>query len=171
MRKWTSNTARLACLALPGARIVLHGNPEGPLRSEDLAPRQAGAKRLYLYPSAGAPELTAQWAAQWKGPLQLIVPDGAWGQTRKFFRRLPGMENVSSVRLPEGVRQRFALRRQHLQEGLSSGEAIALALGALEGPAVQSALEDFLYGILSEMMQRRGKIARLPSHQALHGAV
>ncbi len=169
MRKASSNTARLASLAIRPCTVLIHGEQTRPLLAADLQPRNIERRRrLFLYPSIGAPRLDDEFVARNPGPYQLLLPDGAWGQTRKFLRRLPGLSGVQTVQLPPGPGQRFALRRQHLAAGISSGEAIARALGVLENKIVQQQLEEYLYRSMEQMMIRRGKAGSRAA--ALRGA-
>lgn len=120
-----SNSARAAALALARCTIVEVGAPEGRLDPEVLfAPGTA-----LLYPGSGAP---------WEGPqppAQLLVLDGSWSQVRALVRRWPALSRLPRLALAPPERSPAQrMRRQHREDGLSTLEAVALALGQLEGP-------------------------------------
>jgi DTW domain-containing protein YfiP len=81
-------------------------------------------------------------------PLVLVVPDGSWSQARKIARRDPLAQGAEHVTLPPGAPSRYGLRRSPRAGGLCTLEAIARALGILEGgevePALLAVLETFV---------------------------
>jgi DTW domain-containing protein YfiP len=160
----TSNTGRLATLALPNSEIRLRGhalNPE-PLAGLEVFPTRS----LFLFPSDDARELTKEWAVSLKRPLTLFVPDGTWRQASKVWRREPLLASVPCVRLPVGKPSRYVLRRAPREGCLSTIEAIARAYGILEGPEVQRALED-----LFEKMVQRTLSTRSGRSSQVHGMI
>jgi DTW domain-containing protein YfiP len=62
-----------------------------------------------------------------------------------------------AVRLPEGPTRRFELRKHPQAERLSTFEAIARALGILEGPEVQQELERILHLKVERTLDTRGR--------------
>lgn len=128
----SSNTGRLLVRALPGTRVRLRG-----ARDEAVAEPLESARRLVLYPSDDARELRPADACR---ELVLVVPEGSWAQTRRAIRREPWLADAEHVRLPPGPPSRYRLRHAPNDEGLSTFEAVARALGILEGEAVARAL-------------------------------
>ena len=86
-------------------------------------------------------ELTPTFLQTLKRPFTLIVPDGNWRQASKMGRRIVGLKNVPQIKLPVGAPTQYFLRRAPQEHCLSTIEAIARALGIIEGPPVQEALE------------------------------
>lgn len=121
----SSNTGRLALAVLERARRSIRGR-------EGVAPEIPPAgRRLVLFPMPGARELTPSDA---QAPLVLVVPDGSWSQARRMIDREPWASGAEVVRLPASSRTtRYDLRRQNRPEALCTFEAIAAALGVLEG--------------------------------------
>lgn len=153
-----SNTGRLAALALPESRIVLHGEVGQKL---DLATAIDPALPTYLlYPSEDAMLL----GDALKGPINLIVPDGNWRQTAKMRRRDPSMAALPTLRLPPSAPSLYRIRKESQAEGLATLEAIARALGVIEGEAVQKALERLLDLMTRRILWSRG--AGLPDDSA-----
>jgi DTW domain-containing protein YfiP len=74
----------------------------------------------------------------------LLVPDGNWNQARRIARRDPDARAASPVMLPPGPPSRYGLRRAPREGTVSTLEAVARALGALEGPEVEQALTRIL---------------------------
>lgn len=128
----SSNTGRLAVAVLEGARVRIRGalddGPRPPLPS---------GRRLALFPREGARVLGPQDAAE---PIVLIVPDGTWGQARRLLYRDADLCSAEPVALPPVAPSRYPLRRNRREGTVSTLEAIAAALGVLEGPAIELAL-------------------------------
>lgn len=154
-----TNTGRLACQALSGSVLLARGDQDQPydLR-EHLAPDRPS---LLLYPGPEAQVLTAALVANLGGPVNLVVPDGNWRQTAKMRRRDPAMAVMPVVTLAPGEPSRYLVRRESKAAGLATIEAIARALGVLEGIGVQHALEMLLAEMVSRTLASRGTGAKL----------
>jgi DTW domain-containing protein YfiP len=133
----TTATGPLALLALPDARRLVHGDRDDRVHLGDVD--EPGRRGLILVPDAEP--LSDALLARDPRPVTLVVPDGSWRQASKAARRLPGVERFERVGLPAGPPTRWGLRDEPKAGGLSTLEAIARALGVIEGPAVQAALE------------------------------
>jgi DTW domain-containing protein YfiP len=128
----TSNTANLACLALPNCKISLRGLPDKPFSIESIGLTQ-DEMALYLFPHEDALELTTEFFENNRDKkFHLIVPDGTWSQAVKFYRREEGLQGVQCVKLPPGAPGRYKLRKSSDENRLSTYEALARALGILE---------------------------------------
>lgn len=148
-----TNTGRLATLCLPEARVVAAGGPES-LRPE-LGP--APERRTYvLYPGPEALVLDKALAHEDPRPLRLIVPDGTWSQTRRFARQLASWPRLV---LPSGPPTRFRLRDAvKAPERICTLEAIARALGVIEGHHVEAALLGALERMVERTLFTRGQL-------------
>lgn len=129
----STNTGRLAARMLAGASVRLRGVPEAP--AEDAPP----GRRVVLFPSEGARSLRASDAAD---DLVLVVPDGTWAQARRIHRRDPAAQGAEAVTLPTRGESAYGLRRGARDGGLCTLEAVAAALGVLEGAAVEEAMRE-----------------------------
>lgn len=151
-----TNTGRLATQALVNSAILVHGI-QGSIcdLSVHLRPdRQA----LLLYPGEDAELLTSEVVQRYGGNVDLVVPDGNWRKTSKMRRRIPGMDVLPTVRLAPGAPSAYRVRRETKSEGLATIEAIARALGVIEGldgPAVQTALEELMAIMVQRTMVSR----------------
>jgi DTW domain-containing protein YfiP len=125
-RTKSTNTGRIVARMLVGAEIRVRGE----IQAQARPPLPAG-KRLVLYPSPQARVLSP---ADARGePVVLLVPDGTWSQARRVFQRDPDARGAEPVALPEGAPSRYGLRRAPQEGALSTMEAVARALGLLEG--------------------------------------
>lgn len=152
----TTNTAKLAHKSLTNSRVIVHGRKGEQLSANDL--QAEGQNLLLLYPSAQATELTAEYVAKFRGPVTLLVPDANWRQTQKFVRREPALVGIPHVRIPAGAPSEYRLRSQRHESGVCTLEAIARALGIIEGPEVQSQLELLLRVMVERTLWSRGML-------------
>jgi DTW domain-containing protein YfiP len=92
------------------------------------------------------------------GSAALIVLDGSWSQAARMARREPALRSLPRVKLPPGPRSSYRLRTQQDPARVCTFEAVARALGVLEGPEVQQALESFFRVMVERMLWARGKL-------------
>jgi DTW domain-containing protein YfiP len=153
----TSNTARLLTLAIRGdAAIVRHGVFPAPA---DPAPHvPAGATPVVLFPGHGAKPLTPELVASLPSPPALVVSDGNWKQASRMVKRLPLLAGAVKVALPDRAFAGAALRRNTTEHYMSTYEAVAQALGLLEGEAVAGPLRDFYRRATDRMLLVRGRL-------------
>ena len=148
-------TAPLAMAALTNHVWLMHGDRDHHI---SLVPQVEPDRRgLILFPSEGARVLSAELLAEDPRPVTLVVPDGNWRQASKAARRLPGVDQFDNVVLPAGPPSKYRLRREPQPGGLATMEAIARALGILEGPSVRAQLE-----ALFDEMVRQTLLTRNP---------
>ena len=154
--KIPTNTGRLATQALQNSALLVRGDQDQPY---DLTEHLVeGGSHLLLYPSDDAQELTAEFAATLTRPCTLVVPDGNWRQTSKMRRRDPGMANLQVVKIAPGRMTEYKVRKESKAEGLATIEAIARALGVLEGEGAQASLEAVLATMVSRTLASRGLV-------------
>ncbi len=127
----SSNSGRLAHLALPNSEIVEHGGFGGVAT----LPPLDGA--WLLFPEG---EPVTEWPEDRPRPKQLIALDATWSQARRMFRKIEGLRGVPLLRLPEGALP-ARLRNAPTPDRVSTLEAIARALRLVEGDAVADPLE------------------------------
>lgn len=154
----TTNTARLGELALTECEVRVRGKKEKPVDAHDLVTNEDYLP-LLLYPSDHSVELSLahrEQAEKTGKRIVLIVPDGNWRQGSKAARRTPGLESIESVRLPPGPLSEYVLRSEPRPECVSTFEAIARALGVLEGEEIQSQLMEYFRIKIDRMLWARG---------------
>jgi DTW domain-containing protein len=157
--KKTTNTGLVAARCLPGSAVIYRGRSpvdgiDGDLDWRSLVP--AGSRAAILYPHDGATPLDAFAAACAEAGQTpaLLVPDGTWrqaGRTRARLTKDRG-EEIPCVALPPSRPTDRRLRLPDRPEQMATLEALALALGVLEGPrgpAIEEALTR-LYRVITE---------------------
>jgi DTW domain-containing protein YfiP len=121
-------SARLTRVALENAELHRGVVFEGDARVRELA---ATAGAALLFPGAGAAPAASRAAAP---PPVLFVIDGTWLQAEKMLGVNPTLSALPRLAVrseePSGYRE---LRREPAEGHLSTAEAVALALGDLEG--------------------------------------
>lgn len=147
----TSNSGRLVSIALRGGELRLRGAPGVPFDSADLhAPDR---RAVLLYPLPGTPILAPDGR-----PVTLLVPDGNWAQARKLVQREPALIRAERAALPPGPPSIYRLRTHPDPHRVSTFEAIARALGLLEGPAVEAALMRVFTLFVERTLYTRGDL-------------
>jgi len=154
-REWVKPTATgpLALTMLCNSELRIQGHQEQPLDFRDLDSEQR--RTLLLYPGEEAQVLSRAFLAEDPRPVNLVVPDGNWRQAARMGRRLPGLEHATMVRLPEGAKTGWGIRKESHPEGLATFEAIARALGIIDSPAVQESMEALFRLMVARTLQAR----------------
>lgn len=144
----STNTARLAALAMSRCRIVSYGSPGVPFDASVLE----GDDTWLLFPDAHQePEPGAA------RPGRLIVLDGSWGQARRMVQRVPALRRLPGLKLPPPAPDSRRLRRPPHPDGMSTLEAIAGALAYLEGEHVAQPLYALHEQMIDRVLASRGR--------------
>jgi tRNA pseudouridine65 synthase len=85
-------------------------------------------------------------------PLTLVVPDGNWSQARRIALRVQGLEGLPRAYL-SAVGESGAALPDAAPPELSTGEAIARALGMIESAAVEHALRAWRLSLVPSEVQ------------------
>lgn len=149
--KRTTNTGRLAVLALVNSEMFVRGELGQPLNLTSLLSEEY--ESYVLYPSDDAVDLETLRPTK---PVQLIVSDGNWRQAGKLHRRHPELSHLPRVKISEKNQGQHHLRKEHFAEGFSTLEAIAIAFGSLEGMAVKEKLKGLYQAKLQATLEGRG---------------
>ena len=149
-----TNTGRLAAECLPNSEVDVRGHIGRPTAAPTCAP---GSTPVLLFPFEGARDLR-EYAASSAGPVTLIVPDGTWRQASKARSRVPGLRDIPCVTLPPDVPSIYRLRAEAHETGLATIEAIARAMGILEGSHVREGLERVFRAMVERTLWARGEV-------------
>jgi DTW domain-containing protein YfiP len=150
----SSNTGLLALRALVNSELRVRGESRDTLDLSDLlSPRY---RTLLFFPSAAAVELDRELVGQDPRPIQLIVPDGTWRQARKIHSRHPELRDIPRVKISTPNHATFQLRAQSRPEGMATLQAIASALGIIEGGPVAAQLMKLYRARLDRTLSARG---------------
>ena len=152
--KRTTNTGALAVKALVNSEMRVRGEGREPLDLSDLL--TSDYNTLLFYPSEDAVELTAEMIAHDSRPVQLIVPDGNWRQASKVHIRHQELKSLPRVMIKAPNTDKYHLRAETTAEGMATLQAIACALGVIEGEAVKKELQNLYNLKLTRTLQGRG---------------
>ncbi len=161
----STNTGRVCRALLDNSSLALFGND---LPALPTAPWPAGHRPVVLFPQREAPVVSPALLDD-ERPLALVVLDGTWRQANRWRKRFL-VARVPFMVPPPGGPGVYRLRTATSEHGLSTLEAVARALGALEGAAVERALVDALELFQTRLLWLRGSIGRddvvggLPAH-------
>jgi DTW domain-containing protein len=145
----SSNSGRLANLALTNSAIIDHGGSGGPAQLADLD----GAWLLF-------PEGEAMLTAPVPPPKTLIVLDATWSQARRMYRKIDALRGLPLLRLPDEPMPQARLRQSPGPGRVSTIEAIARALRLLEGDEMATPLEQ-LFAVAVGRAQSTGRSVQL----------
>lgn len=150
--KRTTNTGRLATLALTNSALYVRGLRDVEINASALA-ETSEYEPLLFFPSDDAEELTA---VSHDRPVHLIVPDGNWRQASKVHTRYPEFANLKRVKISARNTATHFLRKETTPEGMATLQAIAEALGLLESRTVRDQLMRVYDLKLTRTMKARG---------------
>lgn len=150
-----TNTGRLATECLVNSEVVVRGHQAAASEPLVFAP---GSQPVLLFPAEDAVPLAE--LAPSLSRVTLIVPDGNWRQASKVRSRVPGMRDVPCATLPASAAKPsiYRLRSEAHEHGLATIEAIARALGILEGPHVEDALTLPFRAMVERTLWARGDL-------------
>lgn len=159
-KEWrrSTNTGHLARLAVNGGEVRLHGLPHQTVSSDGVD--SVSASTLVLFPGRGAELLTPEYVASLTRPMTLLIPDGNWNQTKSMMRRVPMLHQARPVRLGGPSLDLPCSRRNCFADRMSTFQAIAQALGILEGREIEDVLVTFYRQVLERMTQNSRRAAR-----------
>jgi DTW domain-containing protein YfiP len=140
----TSNSARLAALAIKPLVITPYGERDKPL-SLSLPP-----KTWLLFP-ADEPNLPSPSDQ----PDALLVLDGTWAQVRRMLRRVEGLAALPRLSLPQPTLRGAFLRKS--EQGISTFEAITEAIAAREGESITQPLRLLFQEFVQRTQRARGR--------------
>lgn len=142
----SSNSGRLAHLALTNSEIIEHGGDGVPAK----LPPLDGAWLLF-------PEGQPTHECPHPPPRQLVVLDATWSQARRMYRKIGALRGVPILRLPDMDVPTARLRTSPGEGRVSTIEAIARALRLLEGEEAAAGLER-LFAVAVGRAQSTGRL-------------
>lgn len=149
----TTNTGKLAAMCLVNSGIVVRGHEDRPTPPFAADP---STQPVLLFPHEDAVPL--EGFARSDKPITLIVPDGTWRQASKVRARVPGLRELPCARLPLEEPSIYRLRSEAHEHGLATIEAVARAMGILEGPRVRAAIEHVFRAMVDRTLWSRGDL-------------
>jgi DTW domain-containing protein YfiP len=147
-RTRSSNSGRLAHLALPNSVILEHGE-----RGVAFDPGEITQPGTWLVYPEGVPRTQAPAPP----PARLLFLDATWSQAKKMRQKLPAMRGLPVLRLPDVAAPVQRLRESPGHGLVSTIEAIARGLRLCEGEAPAAALER-LFALMIERTLATGRV-------------
>jgi DTW domain-containing protein YfiP len=127
LEAWKStNTGRIAMLALTNATLAPYGDEAGPFDATTIP-----SDGWLLFPDGVTTPA--------EPPTTIVVLDGSWAQARRMTQRLPEVRRLPRFTLP-AFKPLARLRSAPRADGMSTLEAIARTVEVLEGKAVAEPL-------------------------------
>ena len=176
LRHWkeswrTSNTGRLAALAIENAVLLDYGGPGTALDDTPLLE----ANTFLLFPSlteskglladAAEPPSTPLETLLDSGttPSKLVIVDASWSQARKLVRRIPALRDLPRVTFAPSKKVTTRLRRPPFPGAMATIEAVSAAVGTLGYPDTMATLDSLFARFVHNARAQRGG-DRLDSH-------
>lgn len=149
-----TNSGRLVASTLANGEVRAFGRRGVEL---DLAGLSDPARRtLLLYPSEGSRPLAV--APDDARPITLVVLDADWRRAYKLASHA-GLAGLERAHVPGGAPSTYRLRHHADPRFLATFEAVARALGVLEGADVQARLEHVFRLMVERTLWSRGQLA------------
>ena len=157
----SSNTGLLAVRALVNSEMRIRGEGRETLNLTNLLSDQY--RTLVFYPSHDAVELDEELVMRERTPIQLIVPDGTWRQTKKLLSRHQELKHVQRVKISAPNNSTYQLRAQSRPEGMATLQAIASGLRIIEGDLVAAQLMMLYQTKVERTLMGRGLLRKVES--------
>jgi len=154
--KRTTNTGRLAIKALSNSEMRVRGEGNDTLDLSNLI--NSNYETFLFYPTENAIELSEHFKNDYIKPIHLIVPDGNWRQASKVHTRHHELKDIPRVKISTPNMAKLHLRKESFESGMATLEAIAHALGFIEGENVKNELMKVYWKKLEQTFIGRGLI-------------
>ncbi|MBL8027109.1 MAG: DTW domain-containing protein [Fibrobacteres bacterium] len=149
-----TNTGRLTSLCLTNHRIIEKKGTGTNYKPEEI--RSDDYVNMILYPDAGQ-QLTKTFIEKLSKPVNLIVPDGTWRQTRKIFRTEKILHSITQVSLPKEDNDFNFVRKPQNDFYFSTFEAVIRALRIIEDEEVYKKLKNVLNEMITGLLRNNIK--------------
>ncbi len=150
--KRTTNTGQLATFALTNSHLYVRGRKDQPFNANECL--DEAYHSVLFFPSDDAVELTPDLLTGKQ--VNLIVPDGNWRQASKVHTRYPEFAKITRVKISRPNKSKYFLRKETTPEGMATLQAIAEALGVIEGTEVRDTLAKLYEVKLMRTLSARG---------------
>ena len=162
LRHWkegwrSSNTGRLAGLAIRGALVLDYGTPGAPFDDTPLR----GPDTALLFPSVEDPVGEEPVSEPFEvAPATLVVLDSTWSQARKLVRRIPALLTMRRLHVFPTHPAPMRLRKPPTESGMGTFEALTRAIEVLRGAEVADELDRLHERFVRHALSQRGGARR-----------
>lgn len=153
-----SNTARLFKMANQESGWFVYGLKDKPMQLNDIL--DESKKALVLFPKEGAQDLRCYLADLSPENIQLIIPDGNWGQAARMANRLSEDPRISFASLPATHVSSYRLRHNPNPGRICTFEAALNALKLIEPATDLAPIQVLFEKLVERLLWQRGKIPR-----------
>ncbi len=159
--KLTSNSGRLAHLALENSLLLTHGEWRKETTGPFLGQIRSSKVNEAALPAEGSLLLFGSNDAKSRTPVtrmpqRLVVLDGTYRQARRMYKQIKALRGMPDLSLPAPVPSIARLRKAPHREGMATLEAVAHALDLLEGEAVGRPLHQLYAEFVQRTREHRG---------------
>ena len=155
-----SNTGRLVEKMIEPCELISWGSREFPYREEAL--NNPSRNYLVLYPRAqNRPLIPADIEGPAGEGTSLVLLDATWAQAKSMSRRIPELQKLTFVSLPQSAAPAWKLRRSPGDGLCCTLEAAIRAIEIFEGEAHVQPLEMALELVMARALHMRGKLNKL----------
>ena len=155
-----SNTGRLAEKMIEPCELISWGSREFPYCEEAL--NDPARNYLVLYPRAhNRPLVPADIRGSAGEETSLVLLDATWAQAKSMSRRIPDLQKLTFVSLPQSTAPAWKLRRSPGNGLCCTLEAAIRAMEIFEGEAHVRPLEMALELVMTRALHMRGKLNKL----------
>jgi DTW domain-containing protein YfiP len=159
----SSNTGRLAQLAIAGTQMLDYGAPGKTF--DDSALRRPNTWLLFPPPDGldaqartdQMPSLPLAALCETDTPVEhLVVMDSTWPQARKLVRRISALATLPRAQIPPSPDPPKRLRKAPFPGAMATLEAIARAVEHIDGPDAARPLDALFARFVQQCRKRRG---------------
>lgn len=154
-RRVAIGTARMASLCVPGAELHVGAHWDHASLARILGDPPEGA--ALLYPGAGATDVSE--LSDDTRPRTLVLVDGTWSHTKNVLRDCPALAALPRLCFVPRAPSEYRIRREPRLDYVSTIEALAHVLGALENaPARFTAMLDPFRAMVDAQLEHAARI-------------
>jgi len=144
----SSNTGRLAHLALPNSQLLTYGE-----RGKPFVPSTVCGEDTWLLFATNDNEEILPLP---KPPKKVLVLDGTWRQARRMFYRMPEIRNLPRIGLPKITDIPERIRTPHQEWMMSTVEAIARTIELYDSAEKAKQLDELFAYMVQQFRLQRG---------------
>ena len=160
-----SNTGRLVAKMVTPSEIISWGAAGIPFNAAAL--KKPDTNYLILYPGSSTRVLEPEDVQGPRGEKTcLVLLDATWGQARSMSRRIPQIQGLPFLSLPQEQAPVWKLRRSPAPGYCCTLEATIRALSVIHGNSLSSPLLLALELVMARSLHMRGKITKNEMEEA-----